>query len=98
PVTTNNAGSYYLVVTNSSGAATSSVVALTVFGPPTVQNQSPTDIRVFVGTTPTLRVSATGPSLTYQWNRNGSPITGATNSSYLVTNTASVGISTYNCA
>ncbi len=97
PVTTNNAGSYYVVVTNSYGAATSSVVAITVFGPPTIQNQSSTDIRVFVGTTPTLRATATGPSLTYQWTRNGSPISGATNSSYVVTNTASVGVSTYNC-
>lgn len=98
PLATNNAGSYYVLVTNSFGRATSSVVSLTVFGPPIVQNQSLTDLHVFVGTTPTLRVSATGPSLTYQWTRNGSPITGATNSSYVVTNTTSVGVSTYNCA
>lgn len=98
PLATNNAGSYYVVVTNSYGAATSSVIALTVFGPPTVQNQSLTDIRVFMGTTPPLSVTAGGPSLTYQWSQNGVPISGATNSSYVVTNTAAVGTSTYNCA
>jgi len=98
PLATNNAGSYYVVVTNSFGAVTSSTVALTVFGPPIVQQQSLTGVRVFAGTTPTLRVTATGPSLTYQWSRNNLPISGATNSSYLVTNTASVGVSTYNCA
>jgi hypothetical protein len=98
PVSTNNQGSYFAVVSNSYGAATSSVVQLTILGPPIVTLQSPTDIRVFVGTTPTLHVTATGPSLKYQWASNSSPISGATNSSYTVTNTASTGTSTYTCA
>jgi hypothetical protein len=98
PATTNNTGSYYVVVSNSAGSATSSIVQVTILGPPILSQQSLTDIRVFVGTTPALQVSASGPApLIYQWKRNGVPITGATNSAYTVTNTSTVGSSTYDC-
>lgn len=97
PLVASNGGSYYVVVTNSAGSVTSSVASLTVFGPPTVQQQSLTDVRVFVGTTPKLFVTAAGPSLTYQWTRNGSPLADGTNSSYTVTNTGSIGSATYGC-
>ena len=76
PVGLANAGSYYVVVTNTYGRATSSVVALSVTrtaGRST--QQSPTDVRVFVGTTPTLRAVADGPQpISYQWTMDGSPI------------------------
>ncbi len=38
------------------------------------------------GTNVTLSVTATGPSLTYQWSRNATPISGATSSSYTLAN------------
>src|ERR1017187_7337386 len=97
PVALANIGSYYAKVTNSYGAATSSVVQLTVIGPPLVQQQSPTDVRVFVGTTPSLRVLAIGPApISYQWTKDGSPISGATTSSYLPS-TAATGSHNYGC-
>ena len=97
PVTLANAGSYYAIVTNTAGRATSSVVALSVTGPPVVNQQSPTDVRVFVGTVPSLRVSAAGPQpISYQWTRDGSPVSGANASSY-VPSTAATGAHTYSC-
>jgi hypothetical protein len=96
PIGLGNAGSYYLAVTNRYGAVTSSVVQLTVVGPPVVLEQSPTDVRVFVGTSPALRVSATGPSLSYQWQLGGATINGATLSSYNPS-TAAVSSGTYTC-
>jgi hypothetical protein len=97
PVAIANADSYFAVVTNSVGAATSSVVQLTVIGPPVVQQQSPTDMRVFVGTTPSLRAVAVGPApISYQWTKDGSPVAGANASSY-VPNTAAMGSHNYGC-
>ena len=100
PIAPGDAGSYSVVVNNSSGSVTSDVVSVTVVGAPVLQEQSPTDIRVFVGRTPTLHASVIGPSPTYQWSRNGSPISGATSSAYtlLASETATVGTSTYTCA
>jgi hypothetical protein len=96
PVATNNAGNYYLVVTNAYGSATSSVVSLTIFGPPVILQQSLTDMQVFAGTSPTLTVTAVGAQpLRYQWTLNGGAINGATNSSYTVTNAQTS--ATYGC-
>jgi hypothetical protein len=97
PVALANSGSYYARVTNSYGAATSSVVQLTVIGPPVVEQQSPTDLRVFVGTTPALRVVAVGPApISYQWTMDGSPVTGANTSSFQPS-TAATGSHNYGC-
>lgn len=89
-------GNYYLVATNGYGSVTSSVISLTVFGPPTVQQQTSTDVEVFSGTSPTLHVMAVGaPPIYYQWTHNGGAISGATNSSYQVVNATAN--DTYNC-
>ena len=98
PLALGDAGNYDVVIQNSFGSVTSSVVSLTVFGPPVIETQSPTDVRVFVGTSPKLQVSVTGPTpISYQWSRNGTAISGATTSSY-TPSTASTGSSTYTCA
>ncbi|HVM46736.1 MAG TPA: DUF2341 domain-containing protein [Candidatus Acidoferrum sp.] len=97
PVQLANAGSYYAVVTNTYGRATSSIVALSVTGPPVVAQQSPTVAHVFVGTTPSLRAVVAGPMpISYQWTKDGSPITGATASSY-VPDTSVTSMHTYSC-
>jgi sugar lactone lactonase YvrE len=46
----------------------------------------PTGQSVPPGTTVNLSVTATGPSLTYQWSRNGTAITGATSATYTLSN------------
>ena len=97
PITTNNAGTYFVIVTNSYGAVTSSVVNITVFGPPTISQQSLTQLEIFSGSSPTLHVTASGASpLSYQWSLGGVPINGATNADYTLTDITSSG--TYSCA
>ena len=95
PCTVGNNGSYYLVASNAGGATTSAVVTLLIYGPPTVTQSSLADIRVFVGTTPKLAMSALGaPPLTFFWKANNAVISGATNSTYTVS-ASSVGTTTY---
>jgi hypothetical protein len=96
PIATGNAGSYVLVASNSGGSVTSSVVNITVYGPPTVVQQSPAQMNIFAGASPVLQVSAAGAApIHYQWSLNSAPITGATNSSFTLTNLQSSG--TYSC-
>jgi hypothetical protein len=95
--TTNNNGSYFVIATNNFGAVTSSVVTLFLYGTPVIQQQSSTDIHVFAGSNPTLRISAVGEQpISYQWSVGGSPIPNATNSFYTIVNAQTGG--TYTCA
>jgi hypothetical protein len=96
PSATNNAGNYFVVVTNDFGAVTSSIVNIFLFGPPVIQQQSLTDVQVFAGTGPTLRVTAAGAQpIIYQWSLNGTAIPNATNSTYTIANAQTGGI--YTC-
>jgi hypothetical protein len=86
--TTNDSGNYSLVVTNSYGSATSSVASLTVVLPPALASSSLTNSTVQCGSNNlTFAVSASGtPPLSLQWSLDGSPATGATNTSFSLTN------------
>ncbi|HWD92495.1 MAG TPA: DUF2341 domain-containing protein [Verrucomicrobiae bacterium] len=96
PAGTNNSGNYVVVITNNYGAVTSSVVTLFLFGPPVIQQQSLSDVQVFAGTSPTLRVTAVGAQpIFYQWSLGGTPIPNATNSTYTIANIQAGG--TYTC-
>lgn len=96
PVQTNNAGSYVLVASNSFGSITSSVVTLVIFGPPVIQQQSPTQMEIFAGSGPTLRATVSGASpLIYQWSSNGVAIASGTTSALTVTNAHAT--ATYTC-
>ena len=76
---------FSVLVTNSSGTATSRTATLTVtagVAAPSITVQ-PADRSVTSGKSATFSVVAAGTApLTYQWHRNGSPIGGATGSSY----------------
>jgi hypothetical protein len=96
PIATTNAGSYVLVASNAGGSVTSSVVNITVYGSPTVVQQSPTQMSIFAGSSPVLQASAVGAApIYYQWSLNSTPIAGATNSNLTLTNLQSSG--TYSC-
>ena len=89
PVKLGDAGIYAVVATNSLGSATSNNALLTV-NPPlpaapiiTVQPLSQT---VAVGGSVTFGVTATGTNLTYQWQKNGAAIAGATASTLTLAN------------
>ena len=97
-VSTNDAGAYTVVVSNSAGSVTSNAADLTVqqSGPevtaPSIDAQ-PTSQSVTSGDNVTLSVSASGGSLSYQWQTYLPPagwqdIAGETESSYTATYSA----------
>lgn len=93
---TTNAGNYYVVASNAYGKLTNSTIDVTIFGPPSVTQQTPTLLNIFAGSSPTLYATAGGATpIHYQWNVSGSPITGATNATYTLTNLQTS--ATYGC-
>jgi hypothetical protein len=82
-VRTNQAGGYSVVITNSLGSVTSQVAVLTVKNAaPSVTLLGSVYQTVNTGSNVTLAVSATGSlPLSWQWNFNGSVVSGATSSS-----------------
>ena len=91
-VQSGDAGSYTVIVTNTAGSATSSAATLTVNSAatvPTITTQ-PTSQSVTVGATATFSVAASGTgSLTYQWSKNGSVVSGATGATLSLSNVQS---------
>ncbi|MCX6924879.1 MAG: hypothetical protein NT154_16955, partial [Verrucomicrobia bacterium] len=83
---TSDTGSYAVVVTNNFGSVTSAVANLTVIlGQPFITNQ-PVGFTLEQGYSRVLSgVAAAGAQpISYQWTRDGTPINGATNSTYAV--------------
>jgi hypothetical protein len=84
--TTSDSGSTFRVaVSNSAGTATSAAAKLTVNAaavPPSIATQ-PASQTVTAGQTASFSVAVTGTApLSYQWQRNGANIAGATSASY----------------
>ena len=80
PVTVieDNGAVFTVVVSNSAGTVTSSSATLTVNVPPAITVQ-PAAYTVTAGQTATFSVTATGSgTLSYQWKKNGTNITGGT--------------------
>lgn len=99
--TTGTPGVYTAIATNTLNATTttlsSSAATLTIVNPPTITTQ-PIGSSILVNNPLTLTVSATGSgTLTYQWFKNGSPISGATSSTYTVSSVATSNAGTYYC-
>jgi uncharacterized protein YpmS len=92
-----NAGVYSVAVTNNYGAVTSTPVALTVQIPPFITNQ-PAAQAVIASSNATFTVGAGGDQpLSYQWWFNTTNIlTGATNSTFVLTNAQTTNIGGYN--
>ncbi len=88
-VSAGDAGSYTVVVTNSIGSVTSSAATLTVSAAvtgPVIVTQ-PLSNAAFVGGAVTISAVASGtPVLTYQWQKNGIAIGGATSASLTLSN------------
>ena len=83
-----DAGSYTVLVSNAGGNVTSSAAVLTVNVPPVVTNQPGNQV-VVAGQTASFSVTATGtPAPGYQWQKNGTNISGATGSTYITPATA----------
>ena len=87
-----DAGSYTVVVTNSVGSATSNAATLIVTPAaataPTITTQ-PSSSSVTAGSAASFSVAASGTAtLTYQWRKDGTSISGATSSTYSISSTA----------
>jgi hypothetical protein len=84
PVATasDNTAKFTVTVTNSVSNVTSNAATLTVNVPPTISTQ-PVSHTASIGQTAAFSVTATGTgTLTYQWKKNGTAISGATSASY----------------
>lgn len=81
-----DAGSYYVTVANAYGNATSTAATLTVNpATPITYSGSGTAQTAYVGQSLTLYMYAYGSTpITYQWQKNGVNIPGATSSSYIL--------------
>lgn len=80
-IQSSDAGAYTVVVTNAAGSITSSAATLTIGIPPGIAVQ-PVDQIVKAGASVGFTVTATGtPPLSYQWNKDGAPVSGATSAS-----------------
>ncbi len=81
-----DAGAYSVTVSNVAGSVTSLSAALTVNDP--VISSQPQNIATNTLQSATFTVAATGSGLAYQWNKDGSNLLDATNSSHTIPSTA----------
>ena len=78
-VSADNAAVFTVVIRNDKGSYTSINATLTVTAPPPAISAQPTAQTITAGQTATFSVTATGTgTLSYQWKKNGTNITGGT--------------------
>ena len=83
-VDNNDAGDYTCYISNSCGNITTTIASLDV-NSPTAISANPNGGNYCEGDNISLSVTATGGSLTYQWQLDGSDISGATSGTYSTT-------------
>jgi hypothetical protein len=86
-VSNTDAGSYDVVVSGTCGSLTSAPALLVLNSPVQIVN-APGNLTNNPGTLATFTVSATGTGLSYQWQKGGANIGGATGSSYSIASVA----------
>lgn len=94
-----HASDYYVTVTNSVSTATSNTASLTVVVPAPVIVSQPQSLTVIEGQPASfsVTVSGTGP-FSFQWRKNSVNISGATSSTYTISNTAAADAANYSVA
>ena len=89
-----DAGTYTVVSSNSAGLVASNFV-INVVVTPSISSQ-PTNLLLHVGDSANFSITASGvPDPTYQWYKNGNPISGATDTNYSVGSVSLSDIGTY---
>jgi hypothetical protein len=82
---TNDSGTYFLTATNALGGEQSANVAALITSFPVGITSHPTNLTVFANYPASFSITATGsPPVSFQWFRNGAPISGATLSDYTI--------------
>jgi hypothetical protein len=96
-VSINDAGNYRCVVTNGCGSTNSNEAALTVSTTPQFSTQ-PQDATRCTGQDVTFTVAVSNPSgATYQWQKNGTDIPGATSPSFAINPIGTLDGGLYRC-
>jgi hypothetical protein len=96
-VAPSNAGIYTVGVRGTCGTTiTSTACTLSVSPAPAITLQPPSNLLLCPSGNATLSVTATGNNLTYQWRKSGTPINGATQSSYSINNATIADTGVYN--
>lgn len=97
-VSIGNEGTYFCRVSGScTPADTSTPVVVDVLEKPVVTEQ-PVNATIKAGEKLTLTVAAVGDKLMYQWLRNGTPVSGANQASFVVNAAARADSGNYRCA
>jgi hypothetical protein len=84
-MTSDTGSQFTIAISNSAGSVTSNAAVLTVTAAPTAPSitTQPASQTVTAGQTATFYIAATGTApLSYQWMKTGTPISGATSSTY----------------
>ncbi len=94
-VTVADAGIYSVVVRNAFSSVVSNPVPLTVNAPPTIATP-PASVTVTPGQAAQFTVVAAGTApFTYQWFKDGAPLTGATNATLAFTSVTAANLGSY---
>ncbi|MDB6056419.1 MAG: large protein [Verrucomicrobiales bacterium] len=92
-----DSGSYKCIITNATGSVSSSMATLTVLVPPSITSQ-PADASTSVGASASFNVNVQGTQpMTYQWQFNSAPISGATASALNLSNVQKANAGSYSC-
>jgi hypothetical protein len=94
-ITAEDAGAYSVVVSNDGGHVTSDTATLSVNVAAGTITAAPQSQTAKAGANVTLSVTTTGTGLTYQWKRNGHPLSGQTSTTLALTNVGVLSAGTY---
>ena len=95
-VTANTAGLYSVTATANGCVSAAGTTTVVVSSAPSISDHSPGATKC-VGDTITFSVTARGNDLTYQWRKDGTTITNATGSSYLISSISAGDAGSYDC-
>ncbi len=101
PVTLASAGVYNVVLKDdcnpSTATITSATARLTVIESPKITTDIPASRTVCESANDTLRIRSVGAARRFQWYKDGAPITGATDSNYVINNAGAAANGAYYC-
>ena len=95
-----DSGTYHLTATNGLGGSQSAAVTVSVTAFPVGISQQPTNLTAMANfyNAAAFSLTVTGtPPISLQWNRNGTPISGATSSTYAFTPTSANNSDVFTC-